>query len=168
MILHYFKKKENNLEKLSNNIYNSILLKSKLVINNQSLAIKKNYNSSFEIVSFFLIIYIKSNIEYKIKDYKKINQNLVSIFISDLDESLRIKGIGDMSIGKYVKKYVKKFYFRLNNFPTNIDVENLDSFVDYIKMFDFIDQTNYSIGSKVLLNYYLQILDDFSKNNNLL
>ena len=165
MILHYFKKKENNLEKLSQNTYKSILLKSKLVINNQKLSINKNYNSSFEIVSIFLIMYIKLNIEYKIKDYKIINEYLVSILISDLDESLRTKGIGDMSIGKYVKKYVKKFYFRLNNFPTNIDLKNLDLFVNYLKMFDFIEPTNYSIGSKVLLNYYIEILKDFNKKN---
>ena len=165
MILHYFKKKENNLEKLSQNTYNSILLKSKLVINNQKLSINKNYNSSFEIVSIFLIMYIKLNIEYKIKDYKIINEYLVSILISDLDESLRTKGIGDMSIGKYVKKYVKKFYFRLNNFPTNIDLKNLDLFVNYLKMFDFIEPSNYSIGSKVLLNYYIEILKDFNKKN---
>ena len=165
MILHYFKKKENNLEKLSQNIYNSILLKSKLFINNQKLSINKNYNSSFEIVSIFLIMYIKLNIEYKIKDYRIINEYLVSILISDLDESLRTKGIGDMSIGKYVKKYVKKFYFRLNNFPTNIDLKNLDLFVNYLKIFDFIEPTNYSIGSKVLLNYYIEILKDFNKKN---
>ena len=165
MILHYFKKKENNLEKLSQNTYNSILLKSKLIINNPKLSINKNYNSSFEIVSIFLIMYIKLNIEYKIKDYKIINEYLVSVLISDLDESLRTKGIGDMSIGKYVKKYVKKFYFRLNNFPTNIDLKNLDLFVNYLKMFDFIEPANYSIGSKVLLNYYIEILKDFNKKN---
>ena len=165
MILHYFKKKENNLEKLSQNIYNSILLKSKLIINNPKLSINKNYNSSFEIVSIFLIMHIKLNIEYKIKDYKIINEYLVSVLISDLDESLRTKGIGDMSIGKYVKKYVKKFYFRLNNFPTNIDLKNLDLFVNYLKMFDFIEPANYSIGSKVLLNYYIEILKDFNKKN---
>ena len=110
MILHYFKKKENNLEKLSQNTYNSILLKSKLIINNPKLSINKNYNSSFEIVSIFLIMHIKLNIEYKIKDYKIINEYLVSVLISDLDESLRTKGIGDMSIGKYVK-ICKKILF---------------------------------------------------------
>ena len=49
--------------------------------------------------------------------YLVINDKLVSLFIEDLDESLREKGIGDMSIGKYVKSYVKKFYFRLGKFP---------------------------------------------------
>ena len=140
MILHYFKKKENNLEKLSQNTYNSILLKSKLIINNPKLSINKNYNSSFEIVSIFLIMHIKLNIEYKIKDYKIINELLVSILISDLDESFRTKGIGDMSIGKYVKKYVKKFYFRLNNFPTNIDLKNLDLFVNILKCLILLSQ----------------------------
>ena len=35
-------------------------------------------------------------------------------FIRDIDHSLRLSGIGDMSIGKYVKTYVKKFYFRVS------------------------------------------------------
>ena len=48
------------------------------------------------------------------KKYQVVNEELVSLFIADLDESLREKGIGDMSIGKYVKSYVKKFYFRIS------------------------------------------------------
>ena len=42
--------------------------------------------------------------------FKKINEELVKNLIVDLDKSMREIGIGDMSIGKYVKKYVKKFY----------------------------------------------------------
>ena len=44
-------------------------------------------------------------------------KSLLILFIKDLDESLSLRGIGDMSIGKYVKSYVKKFYFRLSKFP---------------------------------------------------
>ena len=32
-------------------------------------------------------------------------------FIRDIDHSLRLSGIGDMSIGKYVKTYVKEILF---------------------------------------------------------
>ena len=32
-------------------------------------------------------------------------------------------------------------------------------------MFDFIEPANYSIVSKVLLNYYIEILKDFNKKN---
>ena len=42
------------------------------------------------------------------------NQILMDYFIRDIDHSLRLSGIGDMSIGKYVKTYVKKFYFRVS------------------------------------------------------
>ena len=44
---------------------------------------------------------------------KRVNEELIKNLVNDLDKSLRDAGISDMSIGKYVKKYVKKFYYRL-------------------------------------------------------
>ena len=65
-------------------------------------------------------MFIRKNLlQHDRKLYSKVNDELVSLFISDLDESLREKGIGDMSIGKYVKSYVKKFYFRISKFPND-------------------------------------------------
>ena len=157
MILHYFKKKEKNEKKIALELYESILRKSKKVINNSSLSIKKNYNSSFELVSFFIIIHLKKNLLIKKENYKKINDELVAIFITDLDDSLRNKGIGDMSIGKYVKKYVKKFYFRLSKFPTENIIKNDDCFVEYLKLFDLIEGDNLFNASKVLFHHYNEI-----------
>ena len=69
----------------------------------------KSYKTSFELVSIFDYVYSEKFIEDDRKLYLKVNDKLVSLFIYDLDESLRQKGIGDMSIGKYVKSYVKNF-----------------------------------------------------------
>ena len=52
----------------------------------------------------------------------------MNIFTEDLDYSLRLHGVGEMSIGKHVKFYLKKFYFRIssyekifeNNYSNNI------------------------------------------------
>ena len=47
---------------------------------------------------YVLDILKHNNIDY--------NQVLMDYFIRDIDHSLRLSGIGDMSIGKYVKTYV--------------------------------------------------------------
>ncbi len=158
MILHYFTKKENTESIIATNIYKSILKRSNNFLRQNNFFINKDYNTSFEIVSFILIIYINLNIKNYSK-YKKINDNLISIFISDLDESLRSKGIGDMSIGKYVKSYVKKFYFRLSKFPRNTDFNSNEIFHDYLKLIKMIKNDEYLKASKKFLNLYKEILN---------
>ncbi len=152
MIIQYFTKKENIEKSSAIKIYKDILKISNNFLNKNDFFFEKNYNTSFEIVSIFLIIIIKKNIHIKLKNYKKINDYLVSTFISDLDESLRTKGIGDMSIGKYVKSYVKKFYFRLKAFPDFDDIENKLLFFEYLKIVNFINEKNISEATKQFLD----------------
>ena len=110
MILQYLKKRENKEQIIATEQYKKILFESNRFINENNFFKTKDYKTSFEIVSIFLIMFIRKNLlENNKKIYLKVNDELVSLFISDLDESLREKGIGDMSIGKYVKSYVKKF-----------------------------------------------------------
>ena len=113
MILQYFKKKENKEQIIATKQYNKILLEASNFLNSNNFFTIKDYKSSFEIISIFIIMFIRKNLSEKNrKQFLKVNDELISLFISDLDESLRQKGIGDMSIGKYVKSYVKKFYFK--------------------------------------------------------
>ena len=152
MILHYFQKKENTEKKNAKELYKFILKEANSILRKNNIFKSTDFNSSFEIVSILLIIQINININNKVKSFYKINENLVSIFISDLDESLRVKGIGDMSIGKYVKKYVKKFYFRLSKFPKNINNNKL--LINYLKLFDLIKVDQFEIASKIFIESY--------------
>ena len=144
MILHYFKKKENKEQIIANKQYKHVISESKIFLNENNFFITKDYKTSFEIVSIFLIMFIRINLlQNNRKKYLIVNDELVSLFISDLDESLREKGIGDMSIGKYVKSYVKKFYFRLSKFPDNINLYKNKSFLEYLKVTDLIKNDDY-------------------------
>ena len=157
MILQYFKRKENKEKKIAQNLYKKILYQSNSIHKKNSFFRDFNYNSSFEIVSIILIIFIKLNIKFRIENYKLVNEYLVNTFISDLDESLRIKGIGDMSIGKYVKSYVKKFYFRLSRFPENIEEIDDVAFLNYFNNFDFISNKSKEEASMVFLKVFNKI-----------
>ena len=89
-------------------------------------------------------MFIRKNLsEDNSNKYKKVNDELVSLFISDIDESLREKGIGDMSIGKYVKSYVKKFYFRINKFPDDNNLYKNETFIEYLKITNIIENNDY-------------------------
>ncbi|MDC3178042.1 hypothetical protein OBA41_01870 [Pelagibacteraceae bacterium] len=149
MILHYLKKKENKEQIIATAQYKKILFESNIFLNENDFFKIKDYKTSFEIVSIFLIMFIRKNLlENNRNQYLKVNEELVSLFISDLDESLREKGVGDMSIGKYVKSYVKKFYFRIRKFPKDNNLYQNESFIEYIKMTDLIKTDNYANVSR--------------------
>ena len=74
MILHYFKKKENKEQIIARKQYKIILSESKIFINDNNFFKVKNFKTSFEIVSIFLIMFIRINLlkENK-KKYSKVN-----------------------------------------------------------------------------------------------
>ena len=160
MILHYIKKKENKEQIIANEQYKMILSESNIFLNSNNFFKVKDFKTSFEIVSIFLIMFIRKNLlEENRSYYLKINDELISLFISDLDESLREKGIGDMSIGKYVKSYVKKFYFRVSKFPDNNNLYKNKSFLEYLKVTDLIKNDDYINVSRKFNDKFLDFLN---------
>ena len=149
MIIHYFRKKENKDKEIANKIYLSIIEQVKKIFNKKEFNLIRDFNSSFELITIFLFIIFFA---YK-KESKelKINQYLMNLYIIDLDKSLREMGIGDMGIGKYVKSYVKKFYFRIPKLEKIFQKNDYDSFEKYIRKIDISEQHNNNIS----MNKYL-------------
>ena len=138
MILQYFKKKENEYKIKADKLYLEILHKARLIIK-KNYFIEINFDSSFEIITILLVFYIKNfNKDDSIKK-NKVNEELIKIFISDLDKSMREIGIGDMSIGKHVKKYVKKFYYRVKILDPLINDLLSKEFIDYLNSLKLIN-----------------------------
>jgi len=163
MILQYFKKKENKEQIIAREQYKKILAEGKTFLNENNFFKTKDYKTSFEIVSIFLIMNIRRNLlEANRTLFIKVNEKLISLFIADLDESLRQKGIGDMSIGKYVKSYVKKFYYRLKKFPQENYFYKNETFIEYLKLTDLIKNDDYLHVSRIFNDKF----NDFIKPKN--
>ena len=62
MILKYLKKKENKEQIIAIKQYKQILYESKNFLNNNNFFKAKDYKTSFEIVSIFLIMFIRKNL----------------------------------------------------------------------------------------------------------
>ena len=132
MILYYFKKKENTDKLVSSKIYKSIVKSTQKISNKSKFDIKNEFNSYFELIVILLFLIFFS---YKdISKNKKIIQELMNLFITDIDHTLREEGIGDMSIGKYVKAYVKKTYYRISLLDDIILNNDFLKFQNYVKM----------------------------------
>ncbi len=156
MILQYFKKKENEYKITADKLYLEILHKARLIIK-KNYFIEINFDSSFEIITILLVFYIKNfNKDDSIKK-NKVNEELIKIFISDLDKSMREIGIGDMSIGKHVKKYVKKFYYRVKILDPLINDLLSKEFIDYLNSLKLINIDNTQVMRQDLIVIFKEL-----------
>jgi len=161
MFLQYFKKKENEYKIKSDKLYLNILKNSKSLLNKKYFN-EIDFSITFELISILLIYHLKF---FKIQDKdtkKRINAELIKSLVNDLDRSLRDLGISDMSIGKYVKKYVKKFYYRLKILDPifenhNNDELNNDELINYLDSLKFVNKNNSKELANQLSEYFIQI-----------
>ena len=156
MILQYFKKKENEYKIKSDRIYLDVLKKSKLLLN-KNFFNQLDFSTSFELISIFLIYNLKFFKNKDIASKKRVNEELMKNLVNDLDKSLRDIGISDMSIGKYVKKYVKKFYFRLKILDPIFENDSNDELLNYLNSLEFVNKSNSIELVSQIYEYFLQI-----------
>ena len=167
MLLHYFYKKENKEKNYVKDIYSKNLRLSVRFIKTNKYILKEDFQTSFEIFSLFLIFHLKNFKDFKMKNHKIINQELINLFVNDLDYSFREIGIGDIKIGKYVKTYIKKFYFRLSTMDEILNTKDLNKIEKFISKLNIIKRDKINKASKEILSIYLKIQSSIENNSKL-
>ena len=142
------------INKKTIDIYNIIHKQIGKVFNNKKFQFNHNFNTKFELFSLHLFIVIFSN-KNKSDLYRDINQKIIELFISDLDNSFRELGIGDNSIGKYVKKHVKKLYYRFSLYEEIVKNDDFNKFESFFKK-KLI--TNIDINNEEITEYFYNYL----------
>ena len=160
MFLQYFKKKENDYKIKSDEIYLSILNKSKSLLDKKYFN-EINFSISFELISVLLIFYLHFLKDKDVYLKMKVNEQLIKTLVNDLDKSLRDVGISDMSIGKYVKKYVKKFYYRLKILDPIFENYNNEELLNYLNSFEFVNKNNSNELVNQLFEFFPQIKNKY-------
>ena len=158
MFFKYFNLKKNNLNDQSLTFYKEIVNHSNIFIKNDISNENVNFNDIFEIFSIVTIFYLKKLKDKNTKDSKIISQEIIDSFVRDLDQHFREQGIGDMSIGKYVKKYVKKFYYRLKILDAVFENNKELDINEYLYKIDSLPKENTDQISSNLKELYNRIL----------
>ncbi len=135
MFFKFLNIKKNNYKNETLSLYQEIVNHSNDFIKNSLIDRKYNFNEVFEIFSIVVVFYLKKLKDIKSKENKEISQLIINCFVKDLDQHFREQGIGDMSIGKYVKKYVKKFYYRLKILDSILSQKKDITFETYLRKF---------------------------------
>jgi len=156
MILQYFKKKENEYKEKADEIYSICINKSKKIIKVNFLE-KANFDSSFEITSIILIFCLKILKDHNKNKNNEISNYLIKNLILDLDTTFREEGIGDMSIGKHVKKYVKKFYYRIRVIDPIIEKTDFSKLYKYLKTLKSVNKNDIQNIANELLELYEEL-----------
>ena len=158
MFFKYFNLKKNNLNDQSLTFYKEIVNHSNIFIKNQISDENLNFNDVFEIFTIVTIFYLKKLKDKNTTDSKIISQEIIDSFVRDLDQHFREQGIGDMSIGKYVKKYVKKFYYRLKILDAVFEKNKELDINEYLYKIDTLPKENIDQISSNLKELYKRIL----------
>ena len=158
MFLKYFNLNKNNLNNQSFYFYQEIVNHSNDFIKNNLNNRKLDFNEVFEIFSVVIIFYLKKLKDENSAKNKIISQTIIDNFVEDLDQHFREQGIGDMSIGKYVKKYVKKFYFRLKILDEIFKKNKQLDINEYQKKVRVFHNDNTGTINANLVNLYNRIL----------
>ena len=158
MFFKYFNLKKNNLNNESLSFYKEIVNHSNNLIKNNNIDENVNFNNVFEIFSIVTIFYLKKLKDKNTPNSKIISQEIIDNFVRDLDQHFREQGIGDMSIGKYVKKYVKKFYYRLKILDSVFEKNQELDINEYLNKIDTLPKQNIDQISSNLIELYNSIL----------
>ena len=65
---------------------------------------------------------------------------------------MRLLGISDINIGKYVKFYTKKFFFRIKKFEEIYQSKDFNLFAEYISKLQILNSNN---DIYILQNFFL-------------
>tara|TARA_Y100001970_G_C14113295_1_gene792128 strand:+ start:644 stop:1177 length:534 start_codon:yes stop_codon:yes gene_type:complete len=143
MFLYSYKSKKNKNKITARYIYTEIININKHIISKGILINNNHFNLAFEINSILLFCFFFGNKLSCSHKNNNLYQEIMNIFVNDLDNSFRANGIGDMKIGKYVKKTINKFYFRLKKLEFIFNNDDINEFRNYLINLGLFEKLNH-------------------------
>ncbi|MBL8645114.1 MAG: ubiquinol-cytochrome C chaperone family protein [Rhodospirillaceae bacterium] len=121
MGLFSFLRRENPFQAAAVAIYNAIVAQARTAVFYSELGVPDSLNGRFDMVVLHATLAIRRVRKEPPEIYQPLSQALFDYMFQDMDRSLREVGVGDMSIGKHIKKMAKGFYGRAGEYEAGLD-----------------------------------------------
>lgn len=118
--------RRNPLEGPAADLYAEIVRQSRIPAFYEVAAVPDTVDGRFEMISLHAFL-IMRQLKGEGKQAQKLSQALFDEMFADMDQSLREIGIGDLSVGKHIKKMAKAFYGRVAAYDSALDGEGAET-----------------------------------------
>lgn len=86
---------------------------------------------------------------------EQLGQSLFDLLFADLDQHLREWGVGDLSVGKHVKKLAESFFGRAKAIDRPLDERDVTALVEVLERNVFEGREGFPDGARRLADYLL-------------
>jgi cytochrome b pre-mRNA-processing protein 3 len=114
---------ENPFEEAAFSLYGSIVAQARQTYFYSDLKVKDTVEGRFDmiIIHAFLLFHRLKNED---ENARQLSQTVFDTMFKDLDQSLREMGVGDMGIGRRIKKMASSFYGRVSVYDKALEAED--------------------------------------------
>ena len=117
--LHHLRTKKRTADSASA-LYIASVQQSRLEKFYTEWGVPDNVDGRFDLIVLHLMLLIR-RLRPQAEETKDLSQEILNIFFADMDRNFREMGVGDMSVGKHVKKAAKAFYGRAEIIEEGLD-----------------------------------------------
>lgn len=100
-------------------LYHEIVAQARLPVFYEKLGVPDTANGRFDMIVLHCFC-VMQRLKKEPQGYD-LSQMLMTVLVDDLDRNLREMGVGDLSVGKKVKRIAEGFYGRLDAYSTGLN-----------------------------------------------
>ncbi|MEE2746037.1 MAG: ubiquinol-cytochrome C chaperone family protein, partial [Pseudomonadota bacterium] len=126
---------------------------SRVIMFYQEFGVPDTANGRFDLISLHAYV-IMRRLKNLGEDQGKLSQALFDLMFSDIDKNLREMGVGDLAVGRRVKKLVAAFYGRIRSYDDGLKGGN-NELRDALERNIYLD-SGATTGQILLMVKYLQ------------
>jgi cytochrome b pre-mRNA-processing protein 3 len=112
--------RQGKLDVLAASLYHSIVAQARLPVFYANWSVPDTIEGRFEMIALHCALVLR-RLRQGDRAAERLQQPLLEFMFADLDRSIREIGVGDMSVGKYMKRLGKSFYGRATVYDQALD-----------------------------------------------
>ncbi len=129
-LFNFFRSRRRRAEQAAN-LYSGAVAQARHPVFITHYGVPDTVDGRFDLIILHIMLLVR-RMRANGKEAAGLSQEILNLLFADMDRNLREMGIGDLSVGKHVKKMAKAFYGRAETWETGLDDGDLESALNAI------------------------------------